>query len=119
MQIDPAAKFTLDLFLRGNYVASDGSQVHVAVPHAAAMGGTVLYTPANRTTPMRGNPLITVTDETTTEAMAAMCASEWRDVALLNFAAARNPGGGVPRGVEGAGGGAVPVLRPVQLPHPA
>lgn len=92
------ATATLQLLERGHYLAA-GERVDLAADLAAARAGTRVYAPDQLARLLRqpGPPprptLVEVSDETT-QVAAQRLASGGHDVALLNFASAKNPGGG-------------------------
>jgi uncharacterized protein (TIGR02452 family) len=85
---------TLDIIARGGYRGVDiGPQV------AAAVAGTRLYRPDDpiaSPAPLTALPAVEVTNETTLAAAYRLGG----DVACLNFASARNPGGGFRTGAQ-------------------
>jgi len=92
----PAAKQVLAILDAGGYTAASGTTVPIGSLQAAAEAGTRLYTPeeldALRTGSTDGGvPPIEVMAGTTQQA-----AQRWadHDAVVLNFASARNPGGG-------------------------
>lgn len=86
----------------GAYTASSGTQVSIASSLAASKAGTVCWTPedlralrAARAWPTDGGGRIEVTGETTQVASHRLVVQEGvADVVALNFASAKNPGGG-------------------------
>ena len=95
------AKETLEVMGRGEYTSPSGRVVRIADGLAAALKGTRLYRPGDfpgassectgrrETTDVH----VEVTPETSLQA-ARRLAADGRDVLCLNFASARNPGGG-------------------------
>jgi uncharacterized protein (TIGR02452 family) len=85
---------TLDIIARGGYRGVDiGPQV------AAAVAGTRLYRPddpIDSPAPLTAPAAVEVTNETTLAAAYRLGG----DVACLNFASARNPGGGFRTGAQ-------------------
>ena len=122
MSLKQNAKDVLALLERGQYVTKSGQTVSLARAQEEAVAGTRLYAPEQITAllasaPMgRSTPAIALTAETTQVAAARLSTGDTR-VAILNFASARNPGGGLPQRREGTGGRPLPLLR--ALPHPA
>lgn len=96
---------TLRIIEQGGYVNRRGERVELAGPIAASVAGTVHVRPealpalhgrvrsAAASLPDR-EPRIDVTDETTLMAVRRLVAGGSADVAALNFASAKNPGGG-------------------------
>ncbi|MCB9523254.1 MAG: TIGR02452 family protein [Myxococcales bacterium] len=84
----------------GRYPAPSGAPVDFAAAQAAAVAGTRLYRPAECAALLDHPdgagppPRITVTAETTQAATHRLLTEGPGAVALLNFASARNPGGG-------------------------
>ncbi|WP_369176231.1 TIGR02452 family protein [Streptomyces mutabilis] len=92
------AQQTEQVVTAGYYRASDGREVSVAAAVAEAREGTRMYGPEPveppRYTPAR--TLFEVTGESSLEAARRLGG----DVAVLNFASARNPGGGYLNGAQ-------------------
>ncbi|MFC5905945.1 TIGR02452 family protein [Streptacidiphilus monticola] len=76
----------------GRYTAADGSEVVIRELLAAALAGTVLHQPEEGLRPPRTDlePVVEVTAEGSLDAARRLGAG----AAVLNFASARNPGGG-------------------------
>ncbi|UOG73171.1 TIGR02452 family protein [Hymenobacter tibetensis] len=94
------ARETLDALQRGSYSNSAGGTIDLTPWQQAAEQGSVLYKPADVPQllevfqPVAGQPApIRVYQATTLEA-ATKLAAEFKRVGCLNFASARNPGGG-------------------------
>jgi len=92
------ARATIDVFSQGHYIAPSGKPVDVREALSAAVAGTVLYDLAEM--PASENPTttaestrLTVTSQTTMEALAELTAQPGGSVGCLNFASAKNPGG--------------------------
>lgn len=107
MSLRGVAQQTLEIIERGAYVAGDGELVELADDIEAAIGGTLLYTPRQldallyRRDGEGGRPLIEVTDELTQEAARRLTLDEGCEhVVLLNFASAKNAGGGFINGAK-------------------
>lgn len=108
MSLAGVAKQTLEITARGAYLAPSGATVNIreAVDHAVR--GTALYRPeqldevvAGLGPAPRGRPHIEVTAETTAEAARRLVEADRSSrVVALNFASARNPGGGFLRGAK-------------------
>ncbi len=80
----------------GAYIAPSGRTISIAAQVAAARDATVSYAPEDPLDvpePRFASTAITV-ENTTTLAAAAGLAAAGHDVAALNFASAKNPGGG-------------------------
>jgi uncharacterized protein (TIGR02452 family) len=90
------AEETLAILRAGRYTHSDGHTVHIEDMLDRAIASTRTLSPGDtprlRQAP-RPETLITVKNETTLQAGRRLVA-EGRDVAILNFASAKNPGGG-------------------------
>ncbi len=102
------AQETLAICERGTYVAPSGRTVRIGDAVQRAIAGTVLYRPGGmympkhprmRIEPSRSQPQIEVAEETTGAAARRVAAEEGAVVAL-NFASAKNPGGGFLRGTK-------------------
>ena len=96
---NPAARQILEILDSGQYNTADGTKVAIAEAQAAAEKGTVLYTPERlrklverAVVDQSTEPAVEVIDATTQQAGQTL--STEGDVVLLNFASARNPGGG-------------------------
>lgn len=94
-----AAKQVLAILDEGAYEADSGARVSIEQAQTDATAGTRLYTPEQLDalrdsggTTTGVSPRVEVIDATTQ--IAAMRLAEHGNVALLNFASARNPGGG-------------------------
>ncbi|WP_406398096.1 TIGR02452 family protein [Streptomyces sp. NBC_00879] len=96
------ARQTEEIVETGHYPASDGRTVDIGRELAAALAGTRMYGPevvevvpdTDRTTSFE------VTGESSTEAARRLTATDSGPVAVLNFASARNPGGGYLNGAQ-------------------
>ncbi|HEY1110323.1 MAG TPA: TIGR02452 family protein [Opitutaceae bacterium] len=97
------AQATLRVIEDGGYQAPDGRSVALRAAINAARAGTRLYraeaVPLGEAA-MRRQTRITVTEETTCEAIVRMAAEARGHLAALNFASARNPGGGFLGGAQ-------------------
>ncbi|WP_369251008.1 TIGR02452 family protein [Streptomyces sp. R41] len=95
------AQQTEEIVAAGAYRASDGREVPIAAPVEAARAGTRMYGPEPVETPpvTPVDTVFEVTGESSLEA-ARRLARESEPVAVLNFASARNPGGGYLNGAQ-------------------
>ena len=96
------AEETLGILERGTYTNDDGQSISIADTLDRAIAGTRTLkpedTPRWRSAPCT-DPQISVANETTLEAARRLTAAG-RDVVVLNFASAKNPGGGFRSGSE-------------------
>lgn len=97
------AEDTLAILETGYYTSPGGKRIDIASTQAQAETGTRLYTPSDsdlmlqEQSFLRSDKLatrISVINETTLNAVRALVAEGAEDVLCLNFASARNPGGG-------------------------
>ncbi|WP_328929017.1 TIGR02452 family protein [Streptomyces sp. NBC_00190] len=105
------ARENAEILAAGGYRTQSGRQVALAAALAEAKAGTRIYGP-NRAIPGEviagggGETAVEVTDESSTVAARRLAAEglgpvpEGAGVAVLNFASARNPGGGYVRGAK-------------------
>jgi uncharacterized protein (TIGR02452 family) len=94
------AQHTLAICTSGGYTAPSGTHVRIAPALAAAVAGTVMYSPASVpaiNARRSGTTIIEVRNESTFAAARRLTAVGGQ-VAALNFASARTPGGGFQRG---------------------
>jgi uncharacterized protein (TIGR02452 family) len=104
MSLTGFAKENLSIFAQGGYVAPSGKAVSLSGMLERATGGTTLYRPNEMAALLAGRraadyagepPAIEVTAETTGAAIRRLLETEGCErVVTLNFASARNPGGG-------------------------
>ncbi|MEU5345368.1 MULTISPECIES: TIGR02452 family protein [unclassified Streptomyces] len=92
------ARQTEEIVAAGSYRASDGRTVSIAAAVAAARQGTRMYGPGPVETPPTGpvDTFFEVTGESSLEVARRLTGP----VAVLNFASARNPGGGYLNGAQ-------------------
>ncbi len=110
MSLRGVAQQTLEILERGGYPASDGSFVDLAAAIAAAVDGTLLYTPRELDVLLAAGPsaregvrapIIEVTGELTQAAAQRLTLDEGCErIMLLNFASAKNAGGGFISGAK-------------------
>ena len=106
MSLKQVARDTLALLEVGRYEAPSGATVSIADAQRAAVAGTRLFTPDQLAALEleafgEGSPAIHVTDETTQRALRRLHAEEGvPDALALNFASARNHGGGFLNGAK-------------------
>jgi uncharacterized protein (TIGR02452 family) len=100
MSLAGLAKETVAIVERGGYELPSGARVDIRDTVARAIGNTRLYYPSDfdgldLPVPTIGRCVLEVTGETTAEAARRLVEHEdVTHVAALNFASAKNPGGG-------------------------
>ena len=106
MSLKSIARETISILDQGHYTAPSGAVRHIGEAQAAAEAGTTLYRPEQLPRLLRqagasgGPPDIQVWEGTTQACAAELLAEGVERLALLNFASARNPGGGFINGAR-------------------
>lgn len=108
MSLKETASRTLQILDAGYFIAPDGRRFELEPALTKSIEGTTLYTPEraaaaqNNLVPRESQHVtIEVTDETTQIAARRLVETESvADLVLLNFASARNPGGGFVSGAK-------------------
>jgi len=93
MSLTGVGKETVEIVEHGSYVAPSGKTVELRAAIDRAVKGSVLYRTFEAVSASGRAPQIEVTEETTAEAARRLALAGERVVAL-NFASAKNPGGG-------------------------
>jgi|SRR5579885_138354 len=91
------AKETIEVTKQKKYLAPSGKEVDISAQVDAALSGTVLYKFESElpdTDLYTTIPIIEVTNETTAQAAIRLSQQGKQDLVALNFASARNQGGG-------------------------
>jgi uncharacterized protein (TIGR02452 family) len=104
-QLRAIAQENEDIVAAGGYTAPDGRNVTIAAAVAAAQDGTRMYGPDPVPVPVPeaapvARTVVEVTSESSLEAARRLVESGDGPVVVLNFASARNPGGGYVRGTK-------------------
>ncbi|MFN0202894.1 MAG: TIGR02452 family protein [Bacteroidia bacterium] len=101
------AKETLEIIKKGYYITKDDQQIEVRDEQNQAEKGTILYSPQTLTKLIEEQiltaPYLTqyeVINQTTLNAVRAVLARGETEVCALNFASAKNPGGGFLGGAQ-------------------
>ena len=101
MSLKRVAAQTLETLEVGFFLSRDGERISIQPTLAHAIEGTRLYTPDEAVKVLEGvappqsaRLRVEVTDETTQVAARRLVVEGVTDLVLLNFASARNPGGG-------------------------
>src|SRR5205823_2665698 len=92
------AQQTVAICNAGVYAAPSGMRVNIGTELDHAKKGTALYSPKNapnvKRVALAGKTRLEARNETTFGALARLASSGPSHLACLNFASARNPGGG-------------------------
>lgn len=97
------ARETESIVLAGRYRTPEGREVTIERALAAALSGTRLYGPEPvhvAALDTHRSPVVEVTGETSLQAARRMADESAAKVVVLNFASARNPGGGYLNGAQ-------------------
>jgi uncharacterized protein (TIGR02452 family) len=110
MDAKAIANGTIAALQQGHYPAADGSIIEITARQTACVAGTRCYTPADLVS-IREQVLaqarpemhttFAVVNETTLQGCARLAANQdYQQIGVLNFASAKNPGGGFLRGAR-------------------
>lgn len=102
------ANETLTILDQGNYQFSNGNVVDIQQPLRLAVDGTIIFRPADDVSHVlktmadaqSTNTMVELTHESTLAAAKRLYEAGSRDVCCLNFASAKNPGGGFLNGSQ-------------------
>lgn len=102
------AKETLKIIEQGNYQLTNGNFVNIQEPLQLAVERTKIINPANNVSHVlnamanvqQTNTVVEVSHESTLEAAKRLYEKGYRDIYCLNFASAKNPGGGFLNGSQ-------------------
>lgn len=103
MSLVDIANETVSIVERGVYTSPMGAVVSIADEVRAALEGTVLHRPGDDLKippPSQTSTTIEVWADTTAGAARRLCEAGETSVSILNFASAKNPGGGFLRGAK-------------------